>query len=136
MVFFPLGLAILQSTNQTLKELAWLLLGATKCKHRWWHPKGRESLEDPDHWSREKGNAQESTNTPQKGTGTRKLLDFSWKIPQASPAASASELKWLRKKKKSGKRASQRDLLEKKEGKEKWLNSILLILKANSSCLS
>lgn len=101
-----------------------------------WHPKGKESLEDADHWSREKGNAQESTNTPQKGTGTRNLLDFSWKIPQASPAA--SELKWLRKKKKkkSGKGASQRDLLEKKEGKEKWLNPILLILKANSSCLS
>lgn len=100
-----------------------------------WHPKGKESLEDADHWSRDKGNAQESTNTPQKGTGTRNLLDFSWKIPQASPAA--SELKWLRKKKKkSGKGASQRDLLEKKEGKEKWLNSILLILKANSSCLS
>lgn len=79
-VFSPLSLAILQSVNWTLKEFAWLVLGATKCKYRRWHQKGKESFEDAvrepgSQWSWENWDPQERTlcllgtaNTPQEGT--------------------------------------------------------------------
>lgn len=77
----------------------------------------------------------EHKHTPE-GNRDEKPPGFLLENPSGQSSCLRAEVVKEEKKKKSGKGASQRDLLEKKEGKEKWLNPILLILKANSSCLS
>lgn len=118
--FFSPNLAILQSTNWTLKEFAWLVLGATKRKHDG-IGRGRRALKSQILSGSQGANGAGKTGILRNSSLPRReqgqVHGFPLDNPSGQPSCliSASELKWSRKK--SGKGASQRRLPERKSGK-------------------